>query len=80
MNNVDIADVILKGLPESYASFKIYLNMLHADKDALIYSLLSEEQLQKGGKDVEGTATVLTVTTNSGQKTKKTSGRPLSNK
>ena len=80
MDNVDIANIILKELLESYISFKVYLNMLYADKDALIHSLLSEEQLRKGRKDVKGTATALTVTTNSGQKIKKTSGRPLSNK
>src|SRR2546430_1186795 len=80
MDNVDITDAILEELLESYASFKVYLNTLCADKDALIHSLLSEEQLRKGEKDVEGTATALVVMTKPGQKFEKIFGGPLSNK
>src|SRR5947208_1127087 len=80
MDNVDIVNTILKGLLKFYISFKVYLNTLHADKDALIHSLLSKEQLQKGGKDIKGTATALVVITKLGQKSEKTFGEPLLNK
>src|SRR5438034_1389970 len=71
MDNIDIADAILEGLPESYSTVKVYLNMLQADKDALVHSLLSEEQLRKKEKGTEGTVTVLTANVKPGWKTQK---------
>ena len=71
MDNVDIVDAILEGLPESYSTIKVYLNMLRADKDTLVHSLLSEEQLRKKEKGAEGTVTALTANVKPGWKTRK---------
>jgi hypothetical protein len=74
MDDVDIAEAILEGLPESYSTAKIYLNTQRGDLDTMVHSLLSEEQRQKQEKQSTSTALAARANSNkpSAKKTKET--------
>jgi len=59
MDNVDVVDAILEGLPKSYSIVRLYLNILHANKDTLVHSLLSKEQCCKQEMNFESIAIAL---------------------